>query len=385
MKYTLAALLSLLLLGCGKKEADTTVNAAAPAAPTDAGIARFAPGSPKLNRIVVEPVKEAEVPLNEVTTPGKVEVNQNRVSQVVLPLAGRITAVEVHIGDFVKQGQPLFTMESPDVEAAVANYLQSQASVNQSKAALGKAQSDYERSKDLFEHNAIAKKEVISAESALRQAEAMLEQSQAVVNQSRRRLELLGLKPGEFNQKVVVRAPISGKVMEMSVVPGEFRNDLSAALMKIADLSSVWVTADVPETQIRFIKPGEVVGLELAAYPGERFQGHVKQVADVVDPQTRTVKVRAELANAHGKLKPEMFGQIKHVDGVEKSIIIPASAALLEDASIFVWKRQSEGVFRKTQIVARAIGTRTYAVSSGLDVGDSIVTDGALLIKGNGQ
>ena len=112
-----------------------------------------------------------------------------------------------------------------------------------------------------------------------------------------RRLAVLGLTPGDFKQEVVLRAPLAGKVLELSVVPGEFRNDTSASVMTIADLSTVWVTSQVPESYIRFVQVGEHVEINLVAYPGETFQGRVSRIADTVDPQTRTVKVQAEMDN----------------------------------------------------------------------------------------
>ncbi len=376
----IAALCVAILSGCSKPVVEVKAVAAAP--PSEPGIVRIDPSSPKLQLIHTQTVSEADVPTNEVVSPGKVEANQNRVSQVVLPVAGRVVSVEVHIGDLVQQGQPLFSVESPDVEAATANYLQALASVSQARAALTKSQADYERTKDLFEHNAIAKKEMLSNESLVKQNEAQVDQGQALVQQSKRRLELLGVKPGEFNQKVIVRAPIAGKVMELSVVPGEFRNDLSAPLMKIADLSTVWVTADVPETQIRFIEKGELVDLELSAYPGERFRGRVAQVADMVDPASRTVKVRAEMPNKSGKLKPEMFGQIREVQSLRKAVVIPSAAAVLDDASSYVWKLVKPGVYQRTTVELATIQGGRYAVLKGLNSGDTIVVDGALLLKG---
>ncbi len=123
---------------------------------------------------------------------------------------------------------------------------------------------------------------------------------------------MLGLKPGVFGQKVTVSAPISGKVLEMSVTAGEYRNDTTAPVMTIADLSTVWGRSDVPESAIRFIQPGEPIDVQLTAYPGETFHGRVTRIADTVDPQTRTIKVRAEMSNAHERLRPEMFGTIRH-------------------------------------------------------------------------
>ena len=144
----------------------------------------------------------------------------------------------------------------------------------------------------MLSHEAAPQKDVLSAEDLAVQAQAGVEQAEAVVEQARRRLQIIGITPGTFGQQVTVHAPISGKLLEMAVVEGEFRNDLSAPLMTIADLSSVWVTSDVPETAIRLVKAGEPVTIHLAAYPGETLRGRVTQVGDTLDPQKRTVKVQ---------------------------------------------------------------------------------------------
>ena len=165
------------------------------------------------------------VPTDEVIAPGKIEVNPNRVAHVAIPVAGRITSVTRRLGDFVQQGQTLLTVESSDVDASMSAYLQAEAGVNQAKAGLLKAQADLERARDLFEHNAIAQKEVLNGENTLAQSKATLEQAEATKKQAARKLEIFGLKPGQFGQKLVVTAPISGKVLELNTVPGEFRND----------------------------------------------------------------------------------------------------------------------------------------------------------------
>ena len=150
----------------------------------------------------------------------------------------------------------------------------------------------------------MAKKDVLTAENALAQSKAAVEQSQALLDQSDRRLQMLGLKPGSFGQKVTVPAPISGKILDMAVAAGEYHNDTNAPVMTIADLSTVWVASDVTESDIRLIEVGERIDVSLSAYPGETFHGRVTRIADTVDPQTRTVKVRAEMDNARGRLRP---------------------------------------------------------------------------------
>jgi cobalt-zinc-cadmium efflux system membrane fusion protein len=385
MKYTMkwiavTALLSLALAGCGEKSSRDRASAPASPASVKPGQAVIDPNSPQLGQIRTEPLESLLVPTGNVSAPGKVEANANRQSHVVLPVAGRVTTVLVKIGDYVRQGQPLLSIESADIDAAVSSFQQAQAVVMQSKSALAKAQMDLDREKDLFEHGAVPQKEVLNAQTVTVQAQAGVEQGQAAVEQARRRLQILGVGTGTFGQRVTINAPISGKILEMSVANGEFRNDLSAPLMTIADLSSVWVTSDVPETAIRFIKTGEPVRIDLAAYPNETFRGRVALIGDVVDPQTRTVKVRAELANPDGRLKPEMFGNIQLAEQTEMRPTVPASAILASDGKTLVWRETGKGVFEKVAITTGVQTGDRVAVLDGLKASDRVVVDGVMLL-----
>jgi cobalt-zinc-cadmium efflux system membrane fusion protein len=371
---------ALLLTACG---ADKQVDAPPTVSPAAAAPGRitFPQNSPMLRQIKIEPVMSAEAPASSVSAPGKIEVNPNRVSHVVLPVAGRIVSVMVRLGDSVDQGSPVLGLESADADGAVAGYAQAQAAVAQAKSALLKANADLDRARDLFEHKAIANKEVLNAESVVAQDRSVLDQAQAAEGQALRRLQILGLKPGEFGQQLIVTAPVSGKILEITAVRGEYRNDLSASLITIADLSTVWAVSDVPETQIRFIREGELLTIELSAYPGESFRGRVTRIGDTVDPQTRTVKVSAELSNAKGRLRPEMFGQIRHAGETTRMPVVPPGAIVQSEGANFVYRETSPGVFEP---VAVALGERVgdrIAVRSGIAAGDRIVTEGVLLLK----
>jgi cobalt-zinc-cadmium efflux system membrane fusion protein len=273
-------------------------------------------------------------------------------------------------------------VQSPDADAAQSTALQAQAAVTQAKASLGKARADYDRLQDLYDHNAVAKKDVLDARNSLAQATAAHAQADAAHEQAVRRLKLLGLNPGDFRQQVIVHAPIAGKVLDLNIVPGEFRNDANASLMTIADLSTVWVASDVPESDIRFIQPGERVEISLVAYPGETFEGRVMRIADTVDPQTRTVKVRAEMQNPDGRFRPEMFGSIHHIESTMTVPLLPAGAVIQGDRHSFVFAEQSPGRFRQTEVtVGKRSGDRV-PILTGLEAGARVVVDGVMLLKG---
>lgn len=389
MKKPLLCLFALLMVSGGgacKKSVEPTASiekkSEAVAAPSqnESGLIRIASDSPQLKQIKVEPVAEAEMPGDEVVSPGQIEANPNRISRVLLPLGGRVTNVAVKIGDRVKAGQVLLMVESADGDAAIKDYIQAEASLADNNADLTKAQRDYDRLLDLFEHNAVAKKEVLSAEAGVRHAQAGVESARALRDQTRRRLELLGLEPGKYGQKIAVRAPIGGRVLDLAVAPGEFRNDTSTALMTIADLDSVLVTANVPESQIRFIRIGESVTVEMSAYPGETFTARVKRIADAVDPQTRTIKVQAELPNAGDKFRPDMFAQIKQLRQVAKVPAISGAAIVQRDGRSVVLVEKERGVFEIRDVKLGQRNGDQVAVTNGLSTTDRIVTDGVMLL-----
>src|SRR5262249_40088673 len=169
----------------------------------------------------------------------------------------------------------------------------------------------------------IAQKEVLGAENDFAQASGAVEASRAAHEQAARKLALLGLKPSDFHQRIQVKAPISGKVLEVAVAPGEYRTDTATPLMTIADLSVVWVSADAPENAIRLIKVGDRVALTFVAYPGEVFAGRVARIADVLDKDTRTIKVHVEMQNPQGRFRPEMFATMRHSAGSRPLPLVP--------------------------------------------------------------
>ena len=300
-----------------------------------------------------------------------------------MPVPGRIKRVLVGIGDSVEQDQPIFTIESPEISSATSSYRQAIARVGQTKVALTKAEADLSRLQELFANRAVAQKEVLNAQAVLAQAKSDVEQGQAQLEEGQRRFTILGLTAGVPNQEVVVRAPLSGKILEINVTAGEYRNDTSAPLMTIADLSILYMAADVPETQIRLITKNEAVKISLSAYAGELFLGRVTRIADTVDAATRTIKVRAELKNSFGRFRPDMFGEMRHEESFREVPVVPAGAIIQSDKNSIVWREKSAGVFEPVPVTFSKQNEGRVPVLSGLSAGDRIVTDGAMLLTGN--
>jgi len=392
MRVILLATLSFGLVvfsGCGRTpDAPSASTPESPSATPVPGLVVIPRDSPRLKQIRVEPVRTQEVVVDEVIAPGKVGMNPNRISRVLPPVQGRVLTVMARLGDFVEQGQPLLTIQSPDAETATAAYLQAEATERQAKAALAKAEADLKRTTDLFEHGAAAEKELLSARNDLAQARAASDTAQAARQQASLKLELLGLKPNDFGKPIVVRAPISGTVTDIGVAPGEYRaavsflTDTTTPLMSIADLSTVWISSDVPEPFIRFIRVGEAVTITLVAYPGETFTGRVARVASMLDPQTRTLKVHIEVPNPHGRFRPEMFATVRHSGATRRLPVVALSAVVHEYGRPIVFLERGPGQFERRQITTGVRVGDFVAVVSGLEVDSRVVVEGAMLLKG---
>src|SRR5499425_2389407 len=209
-------MLAAMLAGCGRAE-DPAATAAPSVRADEQSVVTLPADSPQLKQIRVETVQLADMPSGELVAPVRVVPNPNRISRLLPNVQGRVTRVMAQLGDRVEQGQPLVELDSPDADAAIAGFLQAQAAERQAQATLTKAQADLSRANDLYEHKAIAEKEVIGARNDLTQATEGLESARALREQARRKLELLGLTPRSARQPVFVRAPISGRIIEINV------------------------------------------------------------------------------------------------------------------------------------------------------------------------
>jgi cobalt-zinc-cadmium efflux system membrane fusion protein len=393
MNAKLPVVIALLFASCAKQEQSAAPakapasEAASPsvspsASPTRPRIVALGPAAPELREMSVETVQLAPVPAEDTSAPARIEANPNRIGRARLPVPGRIVSVMVQLGDSVKAGQPLAIIDSPSVTEAETGYLQAESIVKQAEVALAKANADLERITDLFENKAVAQKEVLAAKTVQALSVTALEQAVQSRRQAQQKLEFLGLKTGRNQQQVVVASPLAGKVLEVAGVPGEFRNEVNEPLVTVADLSRIWATADVPETQIRQYRLGGQTSLELLAYPGEFLPGHVTRIADTADAETRTVKVSAELENLSGRLRPMMFGRMRYVNGLVRVPWVPEAAIVRIGDQDYVFVEESKGHFRLTVVVLGKRHESGFAVLQGVSAGDRVVTRGAVYLKG---
>jgi cobalt-zinc-cadmium efflux system membrane fusion protein len=346
------------------------------------------PDSPQAQQLRVEPVLAQAMPTDEVAAPARVIINPNRISRVLPPVQGRVLTVSVKLADSVAEGEPLVTMDSPDVDTAISNYLQANAALRQARAAVTKTEADVQRARNLLPFQGISEKDAQAAENDFAAAQSSLQTAEATREQALRKLTLLRLKPEDFKQGYVVRAPIAGVITEINVTPGDYRaaiaapGDIAAPLMSIADLSTLWVACDVPEPSIGLVHVGDAVDIDLVAYPGETFAGRVAGIATTLDPQTRTLRVHVDLPNPERRFVPEMFGMMRHPGPLRKIPVVPSAAIVQEYGHSEVFVELRAGEFERRVVTTGVRSSDNVAITSGLRVNEHVVVDGAILLKG---
>ena len=358
-----------LIAACGACHRDAPLEPAS-AAPLpvvrDGDRLRLPEGSPVRPRLRVERIEPRSV-RRSLDAPAEVEADPARLARVTAPLPGRIVQLFVRFGDSVQKGQPLLELDSPDLVAAQTDYLRA-------KSALAQTQRTLLRQQDLRQAGIGAAREVEQAQTDHDLAHSELERATL-------RLKLLGIDPGSLGRPLVVRAPLSGRIVEYKVAPGEYHNDLAEPMMTIADLSLVWVTASVQEKDIRRVAAGEEASVTLGAYPGDAWTGKVLFVGDLLRAETRTIPVRIALANDDRRLRPGMFGSVRFTESAAAELVVPPAAIVLLGDASFVFVELSPFVYERRRVTPGAVIQALTLITHGLRSGERIVVENAILLQ----
>ncbi len=371
MPFRPLLLLVLALAACGKG-ASAPATVAAPHGET--WLTKDQVAQMKLR---IEPV-ELHLLTERVVTGGKIAFDDLKVTHVFSPVTGRVSKIYADLGQLVKKGDKLAEIESPDLASAYSDVLKASAD-------LLAAEHDVKRQRELAEAHAASQAQLEQSEDGFRKAQAEMERAQL-------KIKLLHARGGDsVEQGYVLRAPIDGKVVGRNVNPGiEVQGMLSSAnvvneLFTIGAIDSVWLLADLYEAQLGKVKPGDKVDLATIAYP-DIFHGVVDYVSDVLDPQTRTARLRCTVQNADGKLKPEMFVTATAFHGERQAISVPRTAVLkLSDQYVaFVQVGTTESGLMRFRVRPVKIGADEAGmveILEGLKAGDGLVTEGAILLS----
>lgn len=297
--------------------------------------------------------------------PGRLVWNEEKTVRVFPQLGGRVLRLATEVGAAVKVGQPLAVLSSPDYGQAQADARKAQADARVAAQAL-------ERNRELRQAGVIAEKDWQQAEAAAVAARAEAERANT-------RLAGLG---GDGDGSYVLRTPLAGIVVERNVNPGmEFRPDQAGQpLFVVTDPASLWIQIDAGEADLASLKAGEPLLIESKQYPGERFKGIIRHVADFVDPVSRTIKVRGEVPNADRRLKGEMFVNALVELPVSTALRVPAAAVFLLGDVRYVFVQEVAGRYLRQRVEAGAErdGKVDVRAGGGLKAGDKVVTEGNL-------
>jgi cobalt-zinc-cadmium efflux system membrane fusion protein len=326
------------------------------------------PSSLLRSKLVVEDAATKEV-ARELVLPAVVEADPARTVNVMPPVTGVVVDLMAQLGGRVVKGEQLAVIDSSDLAQAISDEEKARSALKLTKQTL-------DRLLILEKTSAIAVKDREQAQSDYAQAQSELERTDA-------RLRAIGAPMDQkANSRLLsVKSPVSGSVISLQVAPGAYLNDPTAAMMTIANLDTVWVTANVPEKDVSFIFTGQTVKVAFASYPDRVFNGKVLFISDVIEPDTRRNKVRIAFENADKALKPNMFANVTFVAPSVTRIMVPNSALLMTNDRTSVFVEVASWAFERRDVEIAYQEGAAAAIKSGLEPGERVVVKGGVRLN----
>lgn len=306
--------------------------------------------------------------------PGAVAFNAFQTTPVITQVGGPVSKILVVPGEQVKEGQPMLEVSSPDFSQLVGTYVKAR---DMSRL----ADKNYDRAKDLYDHHAIAERDLLQAESDRTQAQADL-------NSSEQAMRILGIKnPDEVlkntaTAQIPLLAPIDGEVVERLVSPGQVIQAGQTQAFTISDMHSVWVLVNVYQSDLAFIHMGDAVTIQTDAYP-QTFRGRISYISPELDPNSRTLQARIVVDNPGERLKKDMYvTAVVTAGSIQNAIAVPDAAVLRDDENQpFVYVAAAQNQFGRRQVDIGQSENGQTQVLKGLTTGERIVADGSLFIQ----
>jgi cobalt-zinc-cadmium efflux system membrane fusion protein len=325
-------------------------------------------GSSLRSRLAVEAASVQAVN-PKLLLPAVVESDPARTALVLTPLSGRLIALKVALGDRVSRGQVVAVIDSPDLAQAYNDNEKAADSLKLTEKNLGRQEAQ--------------NKLGVASDKDLDQARSDHTQAAAEYTRTQARLKMLGASatPTSASRELSVLAPVGGSVTALSVAPGNMINDPTQPLMTIADLSTVWITAMVPEKDIAGIAKNQDAQVTLAAYPERLLRGRVLFLSDVIEPDSRRGKMRIAFANADYALKPNMFATVVLSVGARSLVVLPSSALLMNNDRTSVFVATAPWTFERRTVDAELEEGTSVAIRSGVIAGEQVLVKGAILLN----
>ena len=360
----------LMLAGCSSKTGDD-----APAATRDAHNVTLTAAQRehlRLHTVAVSSFHKA------IETTGIVDFDNDRATAVLAPISGPVSRLLVDIGDRVKKGDPLAVVDSPDFAAAVSAYRKALTTAHTARRLA-------ELEKDLVQHQGVAQREEDQAETDAANADADRDAAlKALISLNVDPQTIKAIEEGRPIAPIqgFIRSPISGTVVDRQITPGQLLQAGTTPAFTVADLSRVWVMAQVPESELAGIGLGDTAEVATAAV-SKSLSGTVSNISALVNPDTRLVAARVVVDNPAAQLKKQMYVTVKiHARQETSGLLVPVSAILRDDENLpFVYIAERDGSFARRPVT---VGHRTgdqFDIASGLKAGEQVVVDGGIFVQ----
>jgi membrane fusion protein, heavy metal efflux system len=313
-----------------------------------------------------------------IETTGVVDFDNDQATSVLAPFSGPVARLLVAPGDKVHQGQPLALVDSPDFSAAISAYRKALISARNARRL---ADAD----KDLVQHEGVSRREAEQAQTDAASAEADRDAAlQALVALDVDAGTIKAIQAGRAVARAqgIIRAPIAGTVVEKLITPGQLLQAGTTPCFTVADLSKVWVMAQVSAAELATIRVGDPAQVD-SGMPGVALPGTVDNIAAVVNPDTRAVAARIVVPNPGDVLRKQMYVRVRiQSRQAGQGLLMPVSAMLRDDENLpFVYVVQHDGSFARRHVTLGPRNGDQYEVSDGLKPGDQIVVDGGLFVQ----
>lgn len=319
------------------------------------------------NKLKIIPVQSEPYRI-QMLTAGTVRAIPTQYAEIAPPFRGRITRSYLNLGMKTRPGTPLFEITSPD-------FMEAQKVFFQEKSQLEQAGRHLQRQQDLVKHGVAAQKDLEEAQTAYVVERKEYENAAAGIRLFKADPDRLTL-----GQSLIVRAPISGEVLENKVVLGQFIKDDAGSIALVADLSQVWIAAQIKEKDIPHIHEADECYIEISALPGKSVKGKIYHVNQIVDEATRSIEVLILADNAARTLKPGMYVTARFVGTPVTSILIPAKALLQMNDDSFVFVEIASGRYIRRKVITGSTSDDRTMILSGLAPGERIITEGAFYL-----
>jgi membrane fusion protein, heavy metal efflux system len=332
----------------------------------------------EFEKFKVEPVQEHDFKVQREAV-GNIDFNQEMSVQVFAPFQGRIISLFAKAGDDVQKGTTLLTIDSPDLLEAESKLISAAGTLNVTTRAL-------ERAKQLYEVQGVSQKD-------LDQAVADQQAAEGALRAARDALRIFGKTEAEMDHIVMERkvdsvlaihSPITGRITARNAAPGLFvQPGIAPAPYTVSDISTVWMLANVPETDFPFLQLGEEVAVDVKAYPGRLFRGTIVNIGASVDLNTRRVLVRSEIRDPKHELRPGMFATfVIRTNKTTRSPAVPFAGVVREgDGTMTVWVTTDGKRLLKRTVKVGLQQEGLHQIVEGLKPGERVATDGALFLN----